>query len=94
MNNNRKFEVKFGDIKLENCWFLKKIRKVVVLRDDDWQEIPFEQLKNGDTFRMYEPTGEPILNEAGTVFHKATSEPFLKDGIWAIEAVPLKLVAK
>lgn len=73
---------------------MNDIRKVEVLKNDVFEEIPFEKLKNGDIFQMTEPTGKPVLNEAGTVFHKAISEPFLKDGIWTIEAVPLKLVAK
>jgi len=73
---------------------MNNLRKVEVLKGDAFEEIPFEKLKPGDTFQMTESTGEPVLNEAGTVFNKAISEPFLKDGVWAIWSLPLKLVAK
>lgn len=73
---------------------MNDIRKVEVFNGDDFEEIPFEKLKPSDIFRMTESTGEPVLNEAGTVFNKAISEPFLKDGVWVIWSLPLKLVAK
>jgi hypothetical protein len=73
---------------------MNNLRKVEVLKGDAFEEIPFEKLKPSDIFQMTESTGEPVLNESGTVFNKATSEPFMKDGIWTIQAVPLKLVAK
>ena len=73
---------------------MNDIRKVEVFNGGDFEEIPFEKLKPGDIFQMTESTGEPVLNEAGTVFNKAISEPFLKDGVWAIWSLPLKLVAK
>lgn len=69
------------------------IRKVRVLRNDDFHEIPFERLKVGDVFIMNEATGEFVFNEAGTIFNKATSKPFLNGGAWMIESVPLRLVA-
>jgi hypothetical protein len=73
---------------------MNNIRKVEVLKDDTFTEIQFSQLKNGDVFKLFEPTGEPVFNEAGTVFHKALSDPFKEDGVWMIEAAPLTLVAK
>ena len=44
---------------------MSDLRKVEVLsnRDQQWKEIPFEQLRKGDTFRMFESTGEPVLDE-------------------------------
>ncbi len=73
---------------------MDNIRKVEVLRNDVFEEIPFEQLKDGDAFQLTEPTGEHVFNEAGTVFHKAASDPFKEDGVWMIEAEPLTLVKK
>lgn len=73
---------------------MNNLRKVKVLKGDAFEEISFEKLKPGDIFQMTESTGEPVLNEAGTVFNKAISEPFFKDGVWMIESVSLKLVAR
>lgn len=73
---------------------MNNLRKVEVLKGDTFEEIPFDKLKSGDIFQLTESTGEPVLNEAGTVFNKAISEPFLKDGVWMIKSVSLKLVAR
>jgi hypothetical protein len=37
-------------------------RIVQVLRKNKWVTIPFSQLKKGDTFRMYESNGEPVID--------------------------------
>ena len=71
-------------------------RKVEVLKGDAFEEIPFEKLKPGDTFRMTEPTGEPVLwsgEEGETGFFRAAGDPFLLNGVWTIKVSPLKLVA-
>lgn len=36
---------------------MEKFRKVEILVEDAWQEIEFVELKTGDIFRMFEPTG-------------------------------------
>lgn len=73
---------------------MQGLRKVKVFNDNDFEEIPFYKLKIGDIFMLFESTGEPVLNEKGTVFNKAISKPFLKDNIWSIWSLPATLVAR
>jgi hypothetical protein len=73
---------------------MDNLRKVKVLKGDDFKEIPFDQLKKGDIFQLIEPTGELVLNEEGTVFNQAISEPVLIDGVLAVWSVSCKVVAK
>jgi len=37
-------------------------RIVQVLRKNKWVTIPFTELKKGDTFRMFEANGEPVID--------------------------------
>jgi hypothetical protein len=39
-----------------------KLRKVEVLVDGYWEGCDFPDLEDGDTFRMFEPDGEPVDN--------------------------------
>lgn len=40
-------------------------RKCEIFVDDVWKEIKFEELKKGDKFRLFEPTGEPVADDKG-----------------------------
>lgn len=51
-----------------------------------WHDIEFEELKDGDTFRMFELTGEPVLDENGNWEFITNCDAFINDdGIWAVE---------
>jgi hypothetical protein len=41
---------------------MENLRKIEKKVNDKWVEIPFTELKNGDTFRMFESTGEPVVD--------------------------------
>ena len=43
-------------------------RKVELLVDGQWTSVKLEDLVNGDTFRMFEVTGEPVDYEGSTEF--------------------------
>lgn len=63
---------------------LRKVQK----RDPNlyWHDIEFKELKNGDIFRMFEPTGEPVLDKNGNWEFVANCDAYLnKNGIWTIE---------
>lgn len=56
----------------------------------EWQECEFEQLKEGDMFRLTEPTGEPVVWKGETIFHAMGDAYQNEDDIWAIETATEK----
>jgi hypothetical protein len=51
-----------------------------------WKQVKFKNLKRGDVFRMFEPTGELVIASGHTKFFKAVSDPYKNThGIWTIE---------
>jgi hypothetical protein len=62
------------------------MRTVQVNRDGIWKEISFKELNKGDNFRMFEETGEPVIDLNGETIFYSTSEPYRNDvGIWEID---------
>lgn len=59
-------------------------RKIEVNKDGAWLPIPFENLHKGDTFRMFESTGEPVIGDKNDTDFIATSEPYLSDNTLTI----------
>lgn len=52
---------------------------------DNWEPVLFMELTIGDTFRMYEQNGEPVIDQKGRKEWIAASKPYInKDGIPAI----------
>lgn len=41
------------------------MRKVELFKNDEWREIDFKQLKEGDKFRVFESTGEKVIDPKG-----------------------------
>ena len=62
-----------------------RITEVFCKKTQDWIEIPFEHLKKGDKFRMFESTGEPVLDKDKNNIFYANSYPYLtEDGVYGI----------
>lgn len=60
-------------------------RTEILTRTQKWKSISFEQLRKGDVFRMFEPTGEPVLDGNKNNIFYANSDPYLtEEGIYAI----------
>lgn len=60
-------------------------RTEILTKTQQWKEIPFEQLRKGDTFRMFEPTGEPVLDENKNNIFYANSDPYLtEEGVYGV----------
>lgn len=56
-----------------------RITEVFCKKTQDWIEIPFKHLKKGDKFRMFEPTGEPVLDgDKNNIFY-ANSDPYISE---------------
>ena len=64
-----------------------ELRKVQILKNCEWIEVDFSELKLGDTFRMFEPTGESVVGDKGMSEWTVTSTPYPtnKDGVMAVE---------
>jgi len=59
-------------------------RKIEVNRDGVWFPILFKDLHKGDTFRMFESTGEPVIGDKNDTDFIATSEPYVTDDVLTI----------
>lgn len=63
-------------------------RKVETYKNGEWAELEFMDLKEGDLFRMFEPTGERVEGLdyfAGTNEWVCTTGPYLRDdGVWTV----------
>ena len=67
----------------------KRVEKIVntghnkIRVDKIWIDIKFKELKIGDMFRMFEPSGEPV--DGGRV-DKVINGPYLNaKGIWTVD---------
>ncbi|MNJ01616.1 hypothetical protein D3C73_1613020 [compost metagenome] len=54
--------------------------------DGTFKRIDFTDLKEGDVFRLFESTGEPVTTALGHEEFTATSDPFLnEESVWTID---------
>lgn len=51
-------------------------RKVEINKNGEWLPILFSELKNGDTFRMFESTGEPVVGDDNDTIFTAISDTY------------------
>lgn len=61
-------------------------RKVQKLTNNSWMDLPFEVFRPGDIYRLFESTGEPVVdsdeNKSTTIF-KVMGQPFLNaNNVW------------
>lgn len=61
-------------------------RKTEIYTNDNWQAIDFQQIKKGDTFRLFESTGEAVIGGRSETEWIAMSNAFLiDDGVWTVD---------
>ena len=62
------------------------MRKTQILKDDKWIPIPFNKLRKGNRFRMFENDNSPVLDSKGEPEWTALSDAF-KDtnGQWTVK---------
>jgi hypothetical protein len=58
---------------------------VEINKNGVWTPITFQDLHNGDTFRLFEPTGEPVTGDNNDTEFIATSEPYIINNIVTID---------
>jgi len=58
------------------------------LINDSWMDLPFEVLCPGDIYRLFESTGEPVINKddgRSIIVFKVIGEPFLDaNNVWRV----------
>jgi hypothetical protein len=65
-------------------------RKVEKLIDNEWVKINFETLERGDAFRMFEPTGEEVIDDEGKKSWICGSDSYINDdGQWTVNIYKL-----
>jgi len=81
----------------EDCLnYLRKIkpeemRRVEILLDnDEWTPTDMELVQDGMTFRMFEPTGEPVVDNAGNTQWVAIGNAYLVEGTKNLYGVKIK----
>jgi hypothetical protein len=65
---------------------MEDMRKVEVLKNGKWQSIEFKDICKGDIFRLFESTGEPVIDNNGKTEFVAKSEPYItSDGVLGVD---------
>lgn len=60
-------------------------RKCEILKSNDWKEIDFKGLKENNIFRLFEPTGEPVIDEDGSTKFAAECDAYEgENGVWTV----------
>jgi hypothetical protein len=51
-----------------------------------WHDIDFKDIKEGNIFRMFESTGEPVYDNKGETEFVADCDAYTNiDGIWTVD---------
>lgn len=50
-----------------------------------WMIYALSQIKAGDTFRMFEPTGEQVYDDANNCSWVAAKDAYLKHGVYVVD---------
>lgn len=74
-------------------WVMSDKRKIEIKKDGVWEEFKFADLKKGMIFRMFESTGEPVVDkkEEGEIreWECTESARIRPDGVGEICANPV-----
>ena len=69
---------------------MEEKRKVELKVQDEWKEIKFEELKAGDTFKLFEPDSEPVITDDNRSEFLCLSDAYLgphgpdKTVVWTV----------
>jgi|LFRM01.1.fsa_nt_gb hypothetical protein len=67
---------------------MDNIRRTEILIDGKWKQINFENIRAGDIFRLFEPTGETVVDDKGNDKFIAKTNAYLnKDGVYGVEVI-------
>lgn len=65
-------------------WYTLDKRIVEVYSNGIWIQTEFEDLRQGDRFRLFESDGERVVDDKGRNEWIASSNAFMKLGDWVI----------
>lgn len=68
--------------------WMNDFRSAEILINDEWLPIEFKNIKKGDTFRLFESTGEPVLSKDGDTEFIAISNPYIAKG--GVDGIDIK----
>ena len=67
---------------------MENTRVAEVFKDGKWVRIPFSEIKSGNLVRLFEDTGEPVLDNHGNSTFIAKTDTHLNQfGIWEFEVI-------
>lgn len=69
---------------------MNELRKVEELIFGQWSETSIRNLRPGCVFRMFEDTGEEVIDKDGNKIWVALGDPYLWMGYWTIYSEPKK----
>jgi hypothetical protein len=65
---------------------MSRFRRVLIEKDNNWIEVEFKELQIGNKFKMFEPTGEPVIGLKDNTEWIVMTEPVeLGDGNWQVD---------
>lgn len=56
-----------------------EMRKAEILVNDEWIEVPFLKIKEGDIYRLFEATGEQVLDSDANGVFIAECDAYIDD---------------
>ena len=65
-------------------------RKVKIFQDEKWIDIKFEDLKNGNKFKLIELTGEEVKDSDGNSEFIAISDTYTNENIFGTLTIDIK----
>lgn len=67
---------------------MENLRIVQRKNGELWENIYFQHLKKGDIFRMFEPTGDPVIGNKNDTEFVADSDVYKNtNDIWQIDVI-------
>lgn len=64
---------------------MNDVRKIEIFKNEQWTESDFLDIKTGDRFRLYEPTGEIVKGNNGESEFIAKNNPYIMDGVYGVD---------
>lgn len=61
-------------------------RKTEILINGEWTPSHFSGIRKGRKFRLFEPTGEPVVSDSKTDFTALGDAYLNENGIWCVES--------
>lgn len=61
-------------------------RIVYILKNNEIIKDEFKNIKKGDKFKLFEPTGEQVINNGNDIY-KSKNDVYIKNNVYTINVV-------